>query len=242
MSHTPAATRAAGTHQEAPPMTASTGLFGSTGAPTAKWSTDGVDLPVGTSYAGEIVELEDREQTDYDDKTKVVRWPDGRIKYAHLATLATDQRDPAVDGDDGQRTVWVSGKYLEKAVKDAVYASGARQWEIGGWLSVTFAGYGKPSKPGARAPRLYEAVYRPPTPEKRAEVAAQNAAAQQQVAAQAAVQQAAGDPWASLPADPWNAGPATPAAPAPAAGQLGLDLDGLSPEAKAALLARLQTQ
>lgn len=191
---------------------------------------DGSDVPVGTSYSGEILKIDPQFDRDFYDKTKFATWKNGDKKRVTLVTLATELRDASDPDDNGHRVLYVRGKSMEDAIKAGVGASGAARWEVGGFLAITLADYGEPYTRGGRAPRQFEATYRPPTEAKRAQV--------KQQAVQAAAQDTP-DPWGDVPADPWNAGPVQPTAPAPVAG---LDLDGLSPEAKAALLARLQNQ
>jgi hypothetical protein len=140
-------------------------LFGGSGAPAVQWQNPQTnqDFPVGTSYEGYITKLDSTQQRNIQDKSKLDVWPDGRPKMVALVTIQTNQRDPQVQYDDGQRTVWVSGKYLTNAVKEAVRRVGAQRLDVGGYLKVTLTGYGKP-EPGFRAPRLYEVSYTPAAP------------------------------------------------------------------------------
>lgn len=140
-------------------------LFGGSGAPAVAWQNPQTnqDYPVGTTYEGYITKLDSTQQRNIQDKSKLDTWPDGRPKMVALVTIQTNQRDPQVQYDDGQRTVWVSGKYLTNAVRDAVKRVGRQRLDVGGYLKVTLSGYGKP-EPGFRAPRLFEVSYTPPAP------------------------------------------------------------------------------
>jgi hypothetical protein len=195
------------------PQTANDLLFAGGGAPALQWAHPDTqqDYPVGTSYEGEVV------------KTSAVR-----------------QRDLQVEQDSGLRSLWVSGKYLTNAVKDAVKKTGSHEIEEGGWLKVTLSGYGKPQT-GFRPPRLFDVTYRRPSPEKRSEIQARKEAEAQaaQQWNQAGPMGDPSDPWAqpqnTFPTDnPWGTTPA--AAPAPSARPA-----GPTPEAQA-LIDRMITQ
>jgi hypothetical protein len=155
------------------PTSANDLLFAGGGAPALQWAHPDTqqDYPVGTSYEGEVVKTSAVRQRDLQDKSKLAVWPDGSPKYVAIVTLQTGLADPQVEQDSGLRSLWVSGKYLTNAVKDAVKKTGSHEIEEGGWLKVTLSGYGKPQT-GFRPPRLFEVVYRRPSPEKRAEIQA----------------------------------------------------------------------
>jgi hypothetical protein len=134
-------------------------LFGSgSGAPSFSWGRHG--SPPERVAAGLIVEMDATQQRDTKGELKF--WPSGDKMMVALVTLATDERDPAIDDDDGHRTLWVSGRNMTNAVRDAVKAARARELEIGGYLEVVHTGYGKAEK-GAAEPRTFEATYRKPT-------------------------------------------------------------------------------
>lgn len=178
-------------------------LMGFSGPPPAAWSDSQTrqDYPVGTSYAGYITKMDVTAQRNINDKSKIDVWPDGSTKWITLITLATGRIDPAVEDDDGQRTLWVSGKWITQAVRKGIQDAHAKEAEVGGWLKVTMTGYGPLIPPATRPPRAFEAQYRKPSPE--------GMAAAQRFGA------ANDDPWAEGtggafdPSDPWNAGPAS---------------------------------
>jgi hypothetical protein len=205
-------------------------LFGGAGAPALSWQNPQTnqDYPVGTSYEGPIVKLDSTQQRNIQDKAKLDYWPDGRPKMVALVTIQTNQRDPNVTEDDGQRTLWVSGKYLTNAVKDAVRKAGAQRLDIGGHLKVTLAGYGQP-QPGFRAPRLFEVVYTKPQP---GAVGANDALGMAQPAVQPAFSPP--QPQPTPPVGQPAFAPPQAQQPAPAAAPAGqMDLSSLPPDARA---------
>ncbi len=90
-------------------------------------------------------------------------WPDGKPKMTAIITVQTDMRDPEIEGDDGQRSVWIKGKSMTDATKAAVKRSGAarRGIEVGGWFSMTFT-HETPNDWGGNPTKHYDVEYRPP--------------------------------------------------------------------------------
>jgi len=164
-------------------------MFGGA-APAAKFAS------VGDKITGVIVNEEGRQRNKYDpDKPGCqggpLWWKNGKpVEMDHavaesmrlrpvedpvltLALFESDadgnlsiKTDPEVDGDDGQRRLFVSSQVMFQAIKAAVIgAGGKRGFELGAVLSVEFTGMAKPKKKGARAPKDYKATYALPTPE-----------------------------------------------------------------------------
>ena len=169
---------------------------------------------IGVSITGVIEDVTAKQQTDFttgEPKT----WPNGDPMMQVIVRLATDARED--DDDDGVRSVFVKGKSLTAAVRDAVRRSGAKGLEVGGTLTVTYTGDGVAERKGINPPKLYSADYAQPD-----RAAAANAAlglAQEQPAQVAA---------------------SIPAVAAQAAG--GMDLSALPPEARAVVEQMLATQ
>jgi hypothetical protein len=157
-------------------------LFGKNrGAPAWRW-----DAP-GDSAQGVITALSATQQRDM--RTKELKYfPSGDPIMIALVTVQTGLHDPTLPADNGERTIWVSGRYMTKAVKD-----------VGGWFEVTYTHDG-PAERGLRAPRMFTAEYIPPTPEERS-------------AAEAAAE-AASDPWAAVGQGLGTGTAAGPASPA----------------------------
>lgn len=124
------------------------------GAASAKFDN------IGDSITGVIAEApEVRQQTDIGTGEPVF-WPSGDPKMQLIVTLQTAVRDDS--DDDGKRRIYVKGKSLTEAVREAVKKTGARGLEVGGSLTVTYTGDGQASQRGFNPPKLYTANYSRP--------------------------------------------------------------------------------
>lgn len=122
---------------------------------------NGVSFPtVGSSVTGTISAVHPPEPvTD-----PVTRQPSvdktGRVKMQVRIELATDERDPADEFDDGSRTLYVKS-WMSNAIGEALRKAGKSEPEIGGKLTVTFTSE-EPTAPGLNPAKKYTAVYVPP--------------------------------------------------------------------------------
>lgn len=105
-------------------------------------------------------EPEVRQQTDLNTGALKV-WDDGRPMMQLVVTLQTEQRND--NDDDGLRRVYVKGKSLTDAVREAVRKAGAKGLEVGGTLKVAYVGDGVATKKGFNPPKQYLAEYTRPT-------------------------------------------------------------------------------
>lgn len=129
-------------------------LMGS-GSPALKFET------VGTSHTGTVVaEPVASQQTDFRTKAPEV-WPDGAPKMQVVVQLSTSLRDPNKPEDDGTRSLYIKGRELTNAIRQAVRASGANGIHTGGVLTVQYVGDGQ-AQAGMNPPKLYAASYQPP--------------------------------------------------------------------------------
>lgn len=129
-------------------------LMGGGGAPTAKFPTGAY----GTTVGGRVTERPTVEQ-QRDIKTGDKKfWSDGNPMMQLVVTVQTDQRDPAIEDDDGRRRLFVKGQ-LKNAIADAVRLAGAKGLEVGGGLAVTYTHDGTASGPGMSPPKQYTASY-----------------------------------------------------------------------------------
>jgi len=130
-------------------------LMGS-GAPAAKFDQ------IGVSITGTLTrEPEAAQQTDF--RTKLPEtWKDGSPKMQIIVQLATTLRDPQRQDDDGTRSLYIKGKHLTDAIRQAVRQSGANGLHTGGQLTVRYIADG-PAEAGLNPPKLYQAQYQPPT-------------------------------------------------------------------------------
>lgn len=166
-------------------------LFGSN-APTAKF-----DQP-GTTIGGVIAALprafQEREfniQTQRSDGPGKT-FPSGDPIMGVAIDVQTNLRDPSIQNDDGIRTIYVQGKRLKDAVRDAVRQAGAQRLEVGAEIWVTFTGLGQAAGPGVNPPKEYAVRYVPGG--QAALGLGQQAAPVQQVAQQPVQQQVAQQP------------------------------------------------
>ncbi|MEU8717513.1 hypothetical protein [Streptomyces sp. NPDC048663] len=133
-------------------MDANSFLMGGGGAPTAKFPTP------GTTVGGRITEPPSLDQ-QRDIKTGEKKfWSNGDPMMQLVVTVQTDQRDPAIEDDDGKRRIFVKGQ-MKNAVADAVRTTGAKGLEVGGTLWVRYTHDGQSAGTGMSPPKQYEARY-----------------------------------------------------------------------------------
>lgn len=118
---------------------------------------------VGDAITGTVHDApEVRQQTDLSTGQPKF-WDDGRPMMQLVVTLATSLRDDP--DDDGLRRIYVKGKSLTDAVREAVRKAGGKGLEVGGRLTVRYTGDGAQTKKGFNPPKLYAAEYTRPTGE-----------------------------------------------------------------------------
>lgn len=123
------------------------------GVPSAKFPA------VGTTVKGTVVSSVVTQQTDF-TSNKPKFYDDGNPMMQVVITLQTDERDPAVDGDDGLRKIYVRGQ-MTAAVREALRNAGAKL-AVGGTLAVQYTGDKPAEKPGLNPAKVYRAQYAPP--------------------------------------------------------------------------------
>jgi hypothetical protein len=129
-------------------------LMGGGGAASAKFEK------IGDRVRGTVCEPpEVRQQTDIATGEPTF-WPDGNPKMQLVVTLQTTLRDD--EEDDGKRRLFIKGKSLTEAVREAVKGTGAKGIEMGGILDVGWIGEGTASQRGFNPPKLYDAIYERP--------------------------------------------------------------------------------
>ena len=173
---------------------------------------------IGANVAGEILSIDQQDQTDFDDPTKKLYDDRGNVKQQLQIILQTPLRNwqgvakiPAdqetgqpqpPSTDDGRRAIYVKG-WMIGAVGDAVEkATGLRAApQVGGRLAVRFAKTQPPRSGRGQDMKLYEAVYVPPSPSDPMFQQAPQQAPQQPVATFSAQQaQQTGNGWGQQPA------------------------------------------
>lgn len=119
---------------------------------------------IGTVITGRIVRApEARQQTDI-ESGEPLTFANGDPRMQIVCPLATELRDPANPDDNGDRNLYIKGNMLN-AVRDAVKKAGAKGLEVGGTLTITYIADGEKKNRAFNAPKLYSALYAPPTAE-----------------------------------------------------------------------------
>lgn len=95
-------------------------------------------------------------------------WPSGDPKMQTVFQIQTQLRNyeginnpDRTRPDDGVRTIYLKGKWMEKATKEAILAARASWLDIGGWISFTYTGDDMTSKAGNK-PKLFTVRYQAP--------------------------------------------------------------------------------
>jgi hypothetical protein len=126
------------------------------GAPAAKFPT------IGTKVVGKV--LSQKKQASKDMQTgKPKTFENGDPMYEIVFTLATDERDPEIEDDDGTRRVFARGQML-KAIGQALRKAKWSKELVGGTLGIKYAADGEPAARGFSPPKLYQAMFEPPDP------------------------------------------------------------------------------
>lgn len=132
---------------------------------------------IGDEISGFIQDQEVRNQTN--PRTREIEyWKDGSPKKQLVVTLQTEQREDAED--DGLRKLYIKGKNLTDAVRDAVRIAGAKSLEFNGWIRVAYIGDGQPAGPAVDPPKLYLAEYKRPAPQAASQFLSQSGGQPQQ--------------------------------------------------------------
>lgn len=124
-------------------------------------SSNAVSFPsIGSSITGTVVAVHPPEPVIDPATRQPSTDKSGRTKMQIRIELATDERDPADEFDDGSRTLYVKS-WMSNAIGEALRKAGKAEPEIGGKLTVTFSAE-EPSAPGLNPAKKYTAVYIPP--------------------------------------------------------------------------------
>lgn len=121
----------------------------SSGSPTAKFAE------VGDTVKGVITKVDKVQATEIDGTPKTYKSGDPIMQF--VFTLATDERDPDRDDDDGTRRIYTSYR-MEQAIKAAIKEAGIPGDKVeGSTLAVKYVGDGEPTQRGFSPPKLYKA-------------------------------------------------------------------------------------
>lgn len=126
----------------------------------------------GDEITGQIVGEPQMQQQRVFDPTGLSKelafWPSGDPKMQMIVTLRTAYRnyegisrpDTTVP-DTGMRTLYVKGKHMESAMKQAILHAGAEFLDSGGMVQIRYTGDDYDSKAGIK-PKLFAVRYMPP--------------------------------------------------------------------------------
>lgn len=136
-------------------------------------------LLINQSVLGQIItEPKVTQQRNFHDGQPAF-WPSGDPKWQTVFQIQTSLRNyegvskpDTSKPDDGVRTIFVKGKHMEKAVKEAILASGGGFLTVGGWIEITYTGDDMSSK-AASKPKFFAVRYQPPAPGQQAQQPAQ---------------------------------------------------------------------
>lgn len=121
-------------------------------APTFKFEQ------VGDTVTGVVLERSLQQQREFTGKPGVLgeplTWPDGEPKMQAVLTVQADEVE-LTDEDDGRRRIFVKGKNMTDAFRDAIRRISLRGSVVGCRIGVSFVGFGEPSGSGS-PPKLYE--------------------------------------------------------------------------------------
>lgn len=127
-------------------------------------------LQINQTVTGQIItEPKVTQQRNFHDGQPAF-WPSGDPKWQTVFQVQTQLR--GYEGiskpdhskpDDGVRTLFIKGKHMEKAVKDAVLAAGGDFLTVGGFVQITYIGDDMESK-AASKPKFFAVRYQPPAP------------------------------------------------------------------------------
>ena len=117
------------------------------GAPAAKFPT------IGTTVKGTVLKAEVTQQTDFDSGEPKF-WDDGKPMLQIVLTIQTDERDPDIVNDEGERRLFIKGQMLQ-AFRTALRAVGARDITPGDMIAVQYVGDGEAKRRGLRPPKQY---------------------------------------------------------------------------------------
>lgn len=89
---------------------------------------------------------------------ELLYWKDGNPRYQVILVLATEEIDPEIEEDDGQRRIYVKGQ-LTAAFRTAMRKAGATVFQVGDKVTVSYVGDGKRTNPRFNPPKVYHVDY-----------------------------------------------------------------------------------
>lgn len=126
------------------------------GIPSAKFAIKGASIR-GVVAAPPVT----RPQTDMATK-EPKRFVNGDVMQQVVIRLQTEERDPAIEGDDGQRATYIKGGSI-KRLRETIRKAGAKGLEVGGYFTQTYVSDEMPTGGLPQGAKVYEFSYIPPS-------------------------------------------------------------------------------
>jgi len=125
------------------------------GIPSAKFAIKGASVR-GSVIAPPVT----RQQSDM--VTKELKFFKGGDPMMQVVIrLQTDERDPSIEADDGQRALYIKGASIRK-LREAIRRTGAKGLEVGGYLVQTYVSDEMPVGGAPQGAKVYEFQYTRP--------------------------------------------------------------------------------
>lgn len=116
----------------------------------------------GRTWEGVI--LDEREVQAREFGTKELKvWKDGSPMLIARFDIQTTERDPAIEDDDGVRSLYVDKRRMAEAIAEAFRAAGVKRGDsvAGGTIKVQYVGDGPAPGAGLTGPKLFRAKFTP---------------------------------------------------------------------------------
>lgn len=116
---------------------------------------------IGDKHVGTITSIDQRQQTDINNKPLFFESGDPRMQWV-ISILTAEGDTLAIYAKGGNwKAVTGTGESMLNAIGTAVRAAGVNTLDVGAQLAVAHTGLGE-AKVGQSAPKLYTAQYAPP--------------------------------------------------------------------------------
>lgn len=113
------------------------------------------DSQPGATITGTLDLIETSQMRDFQTKQPSY-WNDGRPQMQIHIVIQTNLHDPAVEDDDGRRSIWIKGWGIQlKAFREACQKAGIKKPSKGDQFTATFTGYGERGN-APQPPKVYE--------------------------------------------------------------------------------------
>jgi hypothetical protein len=113
------------------------------------------DSQPGATITGTLDLIETSQMRNFQTKQPSY-WNDGRPQMQIHIVIQTNLHDPAIEDDDGRRSIWIKGYGIQlKAFREACQKAGIKKPTKGDQFTATFTGYGERGN-APQPPKVYE--------------------------------------------------------------------------------------